>query len=94
MKITYVCSLLIKSLYGFGGHCLNIRDVGMDFEPCFKVYNLVFVQPKSMKLGKNGVNTEIKKAVEKSGWRGEGGGGESGTVCNREIVNRLRFAHI
>jgi len=40
-----------KSLYGFGGRCLNIRYVEMDFEPCFKVYNLVFVHPKSIKLG-------------------------------------------
>ena len=24
----------------------------MDFEPCFKVYNLVFVHPNRMKLGK------------------------------------------
>ena len=30
-----------KSLYGFGGRCLKIRDVCMDFEPCFKVHNLV-----------------------------------------------------
>ena len=40
-----------KSLYGFGGRFLDIRDVCMDFEPCFKVYNLVPVHPKSMKLG-------------------------------------------
>ena len=39
-----------KSLYGFGGRCLNIRDVCIDFEPCFKVYNLVSVHPKSIKL--------------------------------------------
>ena len=29
------------SLYGFGGRCLKIRDVCMDFEPYFKVHNLV-----------------------------------------------------
>ena len=40
-----------KSLYGFGGRCFNIRDVCMDFDPCFKVYNLVSIRPKSMKLG-------------------------------------------
>ena len=40
-----------KSLYDFGGRCFNIRDVCMDFEPCFKVYNLVSIRPKSMKLG-------------------------------------------
>ena len=39
-----------KSLYGFGGCCLNITDVCMDFEPCFKVHNLVSVYPKSIKL--------------------------------------------
>ena len=38
-----------KSLiYGFGGRCLKIRDVCMDFEPCFKVHNLVSVHPKSI----------------------------------------------
>ena len=36
-----------KSLYGFGGSCLKIRDVCMDFEPYFKVHNLVSVHPKS-----------------------------------------------
>ena len=38
-----------KCLCGFGGHCL--RDVCMDFEPCFKVHNLVSVHPKSIILG-------------------------------------------
>ena len=37
-----------KSLYGFGGRCLKIRDVCMDFEPYFKVHNLVSVHPKSI----------------------------------------------
>ena len=40
-----------KSLYGFGGRCLKIRDVCMDFEPYFKVHNLVSVRPKSIILG-------------------------------------------
>ena len=40
-----------KSLYGLGGRCLKIRDVCMDFEPYFKVHNLVSVHPKSIKLG-------------------------------------------
>ena len=40
-----------KSLYGFGGHCLKIRDVCMDFEPYFKVHNLVSLHPKSIILG-------------------------------------------
>ena len=35
-----------KSLYGFWGRCLKIRDVSMDFEPYFKVHNLVNVHPK------------------------------------------------
>ena len=39
-----------KSLYGFGGLYLKIRDVCMDFEPCFKVHNLVSVRPKSVIL--------------------------------------------
>ena len=34
------------SLYDFGGRCLKIRDVSMDFEPYFKVHNLVSVLPK------------------------------------------------
>ena len=59
MKITYACPLLrvsqkskkFKSLYGFGGRCLNFTDVCMDFEPCFKVYNLVSVYLKGIKLG-------------------------------------------
>ena len=35
----------------FGGLCLNIyTDVCMDFEPCFKVYNLVSVYLKIIKL--------------------------------------------
>ena len=40
-----------KSLYGFGRRCFNIRDVYIDFKPCFKVYNLVSIRPKSIKLG-------------------------------------------
>ena len=39
-----------KSLYDFGGRCLTIRDVCMDFEPYFKVHNLVSVHPKSIIL--------------------------------------------
>ena len=40
-----------KSSYGFGGRCLKIRDVCMDFEPYFKVNSLVSVHPKSIMLG-------------------------------------------
>ena len=40
-----------KSLYGFGGRCLKIRDICMDFEPYFKVHNLVSVHLKSIILG-------------------------------------------
>ena len=40
-----------QSLYGFGGRFLKIRDVCMDFEPYFKVHNLVSVHPKSIILG-------------------------------------------
>ena len=39
-----------KSLYGFGGRGLKIRDVCMDFELYFKVHNLVSVHPKSVIL--------------------------------------------
>ena len=37
-----------KSLYGFGGRLLKIRDVCMDFEPYFKVHNLVSVHSKGI----------------------------------------------
>ena len=41
-----------KSLYGFGGRCLKIRDVCMDFEPYFKVHiTLSLIHPKNTKLG-------------------------------------------
>ena len=40
-----------KSLYDFGGRCLTITGVCMDFEPYFKVHNLVSVHPKSIILG-------------------------------------------
>ena len=40
-----------KSLYGFGGRCLKIKDGCMDFEPYFKVHNLVSVHPNSIILG-------------------------------------------
>ena len=40
-----------KSLYDFRGRCLKIKDVCMDFEPYFKVHNLVSVHPKSVILG-------------------------------------------
>ena len=39
-----------KSLYGFGGRFLKIRDVCMDFEPYFKVHNLVSVYPRSIMI--------------------------------------------
>ena len=40
-----------QSLYDLGGRCLTITDVCMDFEPYFKVHNLVSVHPKSIILG-------------------------------------------
>ena len=40
-----------KNLYGFGGRCLNITNICMDFEPCLKVYKFVSVYPKNIKLG-------------------------------------------
>ena len=47
----FSCHKTDKSLYGFGGRCLNIRDVCMDFEPFLRVHNLVSVHPKSIELG-------------------------------------------
>ena len=51
--LTVVTKLMknFKSLYGFGERFLKIRDVCMDFEPYFKVHNLVSVHPKSIILG-------------------------------------------
>ena len=40
-----------KSLYHFGGRCLKIKDICIDFEPYFKVHNLVSGYPKSIILG-------------------------------------------
>ena len=40
-----------EGLYSFGGRCLKIREVCMDFEAHFKVYSLVSVHPKSIILG-------------------------------------------
>ena len=42
---------ILKSFYGFGGPCLKIRDVCMDFEPYLKVHNLISVPLKSIMLG-------------------------------------------
>ena len=36
---------------GFQGHYFKIRNIFMDFEPCFGVHNLISVQSKSIKLG-------------------------------------------
>ena len=33
-----------KSLYGFGGRSLKIRDVCIDLEPYFKVHNRGFIK--------------------------------------------------
>ena len=49
--VRFLPRIALKSLYGFGGRCLKIRDVCMDFERCFKVHNLVSVNPKSIILG-------------------------------------------
>ena len=40
-----------KSLFEFEERILKIIDVCMDFEPYFKVHNLVSVYPKSIILG-------------------------------------------
>ena len=40
-----------KSLYYFGGRCLKIGDVCMDFEAYFKVNSLVSAHSKSIILG-------------------------------------------
>ena len=44
-------TVVTKLIKNFKSLSLNIRDVCMDFEPCFKVHHLVSVRPKSIKLG-------------------------------------------
>ena len=61
MRLKSLCLLILKSitevikyfksLCDFGGRCLKIKDVCMDFEPYFKVHNLVSIHPKSVILG-------------------------------------------
>ena len=53
-----------KSLYGFGGRSLKIRDVYMDLEPYFKVHNLVSVHSKSIILGQM-TNEEMESDMDK-----------------------------
>ena len=48
----------------FGGHYLNIRDVCMDFEPCFKVYHLVSAYPRSIKLGQKWQVLRLQDRIE------------------------------
>ena len=52
MKIAMFAEIMkyFKSLYDFGGRCLKIKDICMDFEPYFKVHYLVSVHPKSVIL--------------------------------------------
>ena len=57
MRWKSLCLLILKSiikyfksLHDFGGRCLKIKDICMDFEPYFKVHNLVSVDPKSVIL--------------------------------------------
>ena len=61
MRWKSLCLLILKSikeiikyfkgLYDFGGRRVKIKDACMDFEPYFKVHNLVSVHPKSVILG-------------------------------------------
>ena len=38
------------SLYDFGEHCKEIRDICMDFELCPKVHTMISVKYESIKL--------------------------------------------
>ena len=44
---------VLKSLYGFGRCCQEIRDICMGVEPCLKVHTLISVQHKSIQPGQN-----------------------------------------
>ena len=57
-----------KSLYGFGGRCLKIRDVYMDFEPYFKVHSFVSVHPKNI-IPRQMINLNMIFHVEGSVYR-------------------------
>ena len=52
-NFTIVTKLIkhFKSLYGFCGRWLKVRDVCVDFEPYSKVHNIVSVHSKSIILG-------------------------------------------
>ena len=51
MKILKLKAWNVSSPLSLAVHCLKITDVCMDFEPYFKVHNLVSVYPKSIILG-------------------------------------------
>ena len=58
MRWKSLCLLILKSiikyfksLHDFGGRCLKIKDICMDFGPYLKVHNLVSVHPKGVILG-------------------------------------------
>ena len=57
-----------KSLYRFGGRCLKIRDVCMDFEPYFKVHNLVSVHLKSIILPSYLGHVRLRSIRNKNNW--------------------------
>ena len=50
-SVTWLRPERLRRRLGFRGRCLKIRDVCTDFEPCFKILNLVSVHPKSIILG-------------------------------------------
>ena len=70
-----------KSLYGFGGRFLKIRDVCMDFEPYFKVHNLVSVHPKSIMLGQM-TNLNMKLALTRAS-----------SLMNFRTANSINISH-
>ena len=46
-------------LYGVRGCCINIRDICMDFDPCFKVHKMVYVYSKGITLGQMTILNKI-----------------------------------
>ena len=62
--------MILRVYMALWGRCiLNVRDV-IDFEPCFKVCNLVSVYPKNIKLfqmtphSQNGLLTKINNVLK------------------------------
>ena len=78
-----------KTLYGYGGCCLKIIDVCMDFEPCFKVHNFVCGHPSLVTQG------QLVEAKQSKPGRNRRGESDSEVTVRRlgKIIQSILFAH-